>query len=64
VVERFHQAIKDLLYSLITEEKNKFDIKGCLDIVLEKYNIHENSSKNKSQMKFYILIQKNYSKKF
>ena len=29
VVERFHQTIKDLLFSMITEEKKNFDIKEC-----------------------------------
>ena len=64
VVERFHQTIKDLLYSMKTEEKNNFDIKECLDIVLKKYNNHEHSQLNIGLMKFFIQIQKNYSKKF
>ena len=47
-----------------TEEKKNFDIKECLDIVLKKYNNHEHSQLNIGLMKFFIQIQKNYSKKF
>ena len=36
VVERFHQTIKDLLYSIIWENKHKFDLKECLEIELKK----------------------------
>jgi len=40
VVERFHQTIKDLLYSIYTEKNKNFDLKDCLDISLKKYNNH------------------------
>ena len=43
VVERFHQTIKDLLYSIYQDEKN-MELKECLDIALKKYNNHLHSA--------------------
>ena len=44
VVERFHQTIKDLMYSIYADEKMKEDLKEYLDIALKKYNNHIHSS--------------------
>ena len=44
VVERFHQTIKDLIYSVYMEKNKNFDIKDCLDISLKKYNNHRHSA--------------------
>ena len=45
VVERFHQTIKDLLYSIYAEEKLEDNIKGYLETALKKYNNHIHSTK-------------------
>ena len=44
VVERFHQTIKDLIYSVYMEKNKNFDIKDCLNISLKKYNNHIHSA--------------------
>ena len=40
VVERFHQTLKDLLYSIYADEKKEDNIKEYLEIALKKYNNH------------------------
>ena len=43
-VERFHQTIKDLIYSIYADNKKQEDLKEYLDIALKKYNNHIHSA--------------------
>ena len=39
IVERFHKTIKDCyLYSLFPDDKDNFDFRRSIDIVVKKYN--------------------------
>ena len=40
VVERFHKTIKDYLYSIYSDDKDNFDLRLSIDIVVKKYNNH------------------------
>ena len=44
MVERFHKTIKETLYCLYSDDKEKFDIKECLETVLKKYNNHKHTT--------------------
>ena len=41
VVERFHKTIKDYLYSIYSDDKDNFDLRRSVDIVVKKYNNHK-----------------------
>ena len=40
VVERFHKTIEDYLYSMYCEDKDNFNLKESIDIIIKKYNNH------------------------
>ena len=42
------------------ENKNQFDLKECLEIVLKKYNNHLHSSTKYKPNEIFFEIQKNY----
>ena len=44
VVERFHQTLKDLLFSYYFNETNKLNLKDSLNIVLLKYNNYKHNA--------------------
>ena len=72
VVERFHQTLKDLLYSYYFNETNKLNLKDSLNVVLLKYNNHKHNTTLKApneiffskSNELYELVLNNIKKSF
>ena len=63
VVEIFHKTIKDYLYSIYSDDKENFDLKQSIDIVIKKYNNHKHRSTQYTPNKiFYSKDEELYSK--
>ena len=63
VVERFHKTIKDYLYSMYCEDKDNFNLKESIDIIIKKYNNHiHRSTKYTPNEIFYSKDEELFSK--
>ena len=62
VVEKFHKTIKDYLYSVYSDDKDNFDLKKSIDIVIKKYNNHKHrTTKYTPNQIFYSSDEELYS---
>ena len=63
VIERFHKTIKDYLYSIYSDDKENFDLKLSINIVIKKYNNHKHRSTQYTPNEiFYSKDEELYSK--